>query len=54
MAVVACVLLVLSPGFWYEVIYPRQFIGTLEIAGAEEVNLAHDAYERLGTHPPLR
>ena len=47
LTVAMSVLLLLSPGFWYEVVYPRQFIRTLEIANGEEVNLAEDAYKRL-------
>jgi AAA domain-containing protein/TIR domain-containing protein len=43
--------LLLSPGFWYEVIYPREFVRTLENAGGEEASLAQDAYQRLGPFP---
>jgi WD40 repeat protein len=47
----ACILLLLSPGFWYEVIYPRQFVYILNKATGEEANLADDAYKRLRRVP---
>lgn len=43
----AFVLLLLSPIFWYEVLYPWQFVDTLSKANGEEANLARVAYERL-------
>ncbi len=46
-AVVASVLLLLCPVFWYEVIYPRQIIPTLEKANVGGEKLAKAAYEQL-------
>jgi AAA-like domain/WD domain, G-beta repeat len=50
-ALVLGLLLLLSPGFWYEVIYPRQFTRTLEIAGGEREEPAKDAHDRLRRFP---